>query len=89
MGELKYFHKSEGGSTATRYRKPLWWHLRGLQYTSTGYGRKIPTKWMINYNGRNYRLYCCICSNIGTTYIVVGGEWLIVSYPEDIREVRR
>lgn len=88
MSELKYLHKSEGGTTATRHRKPLRWQLQGLQYTATGYGRKIPTEWVIRYNGKNYRLYCCTYSNVGTTYIIVGGEWFIVSYPEDIREVK-
>lgn len=87
MSELKYLHKHQDYGTAIRYRKPMPHHFRGLQYTATGYGRKIPTEWMILFRGRNYRLYCCCYSNVGTCYIVVGGEWLVVSFPEDIREV--
>jgi len=25
----------------------LWWQLRGLSYTATGYGHKIPTKYKV------------------------------------------
>ena len=56
----------------------LWWQKRGLMYTSTGYGRKIPTTLMLKYNGRWHRIYCCIYSNVGTCYIVSKGEWVIV-----------
>lgn len=87
MSDLKYLHKSEGGNSVIRYYNPMTHHLKGLQYTASGYGRKIPTEWKIRFRGRNYRMYCCSYSNVGTCYIVVKGEWLIVSYPEDIREV--
>jgi len=87
VSELQYLHKQPDYTTAVRYYKPMLHHLRGLQYTATGYGRKLPTEWMIRFRGRNYRMYCCCYSNVGTCYIVVKGEWLIVSYPEDIREV--
>jgi len=50
--------------------KPLEWQKRGLMYTSTGYGKKIPTSKMLKVNNRLYRVYCCIFSNIGTCYIV-------------------
>jgi hypothetical protein len=59
--------------------RPLWWQKRGLMYTATGYGRKIPTTKMVRYNGRLYRIYCCIYSNSGTTYIVVKGNWIIIN----------
>ena len=45
------------------------WQKRGLMYTSTGYGKKIPTDKKIKYNNRWYRIYCCIFSNAGTCYI--------------------
>lgn len=48
---------------------PLPWQERGLMYTATGYGRKIPTRQMIKVNGKWRRVYCCIFSNIGTCYI--------------------
>lgn len=49
--------------------RPLWWHLRGLSFTTTGYGRRIPTTSMVNVDGRWRRVYCCIFSNSGTCYI--------------------
>jgi hypothetical protein len=61
---------------------PLWWQLKGLSYTTSGYGRKIPTSKMVRLKtGRQVwrRVYCCIYSNIGTCYIVVNGQWQIVS----------
>lgn len=56
--------------------KPLWWQLRGLSYTASGYGRKIPTSYVVRYNGRWFR-YCCIFSNSGTNYITVKGVDII------------
>lgn len=52
----------------------LWWQKRGLMYTSTGFGRKIPTTYMVKYEGRWYRVYCCIYSNSGVCYIVSKGK---------------
>jgi len=48
---------------------PLWWHQQGLSYTATGYGKRIPTRHMVRYNGKWRRVYCAIYSNIGTCYI--------------------
>ena len=59
--------------------KPLWWQERGLMYTATGYGRKIPTSKMVKYKGRWRRVYCCIFSNSGTCYIINNGQELTVS----------
>ena len=49
--------------------KRLWWQERGLRYTASGCGKKIPTEYMIKYNGRWKRVYCCIFSNAGTFFI--------------------
>lgn len=49
---------------------PLEWQKQGLQYTASGYGKKIPTEYKVKYNGRFYRVYCRIYSNSGTLYIV-------------------
>jgi hypothetical protein len=51
--------------------EPLWWQLRGLTYTRTGYGRKIPTSYMVKLPGgkRWRRVYCCQFSNAGTCYV--------------------
>lgn len=37
--------------------------------TQTGYGKAIPTRYMVKFNGRWQRVYCCIYSNSGTLYI--------------------
>ena len=47
----------------------LEWQKRGLMYTSTGYGRRIPTSYMVKHNSRWKRVYCCIYSNSGVLYI--------------------
>ena len=59
---------------------PLWWHLRGLSYTATGYGRKIPTRTMVKLPGSNRwrRVYCCCFSNSGTCYVEVPGGWHVI-----------
>lgn len=42
--------------------------------TATGYGRKIPTRHMIRYAGRWRRVYVMTFSNIGSAYVIVGGQ---------------
>jgi len=48
---------------------PLEWQKKGLSKTSTGYGKKIPTRSKVRYQGRLYRVYCDIYSNSGHCYI--------------------
>lgn len=49
--------------------KPLWWQEKGFSYTATGYGKRIPTQYMVRFNGKWRRVYCKIYSNNGTLYI--------------------
>ena len=57
-------------TTRAEYKRaPLWHHTARLQFTASGYGKRIPTEHMIKHNGRWRRVYCCIFSNIGTLYI--------------------
>jgi hypothetical protein len=58
---------------------PLPWQEKGLQYTATGYGSKIPTSRMAKVGKRWYRIYCCVYSNSGTCYIRMGGVNRIIS----------
>lgn len=53
------------------------WQKLGLSYTANGYGRKIPTCYKVKYGGRWYRIYTCIYSNAGTSYIIVNNKWVI------------
>ena len=57
---------------------PLWWQSKGLQYTATGYGSKIPTKYKMRLNKKLYRVYCSVFSNIGTLYILKNKQKIIV-----------
>lgn len=57
---------------------PLWWQVKGLQYTATGYGSKIPTKYKMRLNKKLYRIYCSVFSNIGTLYILKNKQKIIV-----------
>lgn len=54
------------------------WQKLGLSYTATGYGAKIPTRFKIYVNNRWYRIYTCIFSNVGTNYIIMQDEHIIV-----------
>lgn len=53
---------------------PLWWHKKGLMYTRSGYGRRIPTRYKVKHNNRLKRVYVCIFSNSGTAYIEQNGK---------------
>lgn len=58
---------------------PLALQLSGRQYTASGYGAKIPTAYMVKFEGRMYRVFCRIYSNAGTRFIVFRGERIIVN----------
>jgi hypothetical protein len=58
--------------------KPLWWQEKGLSYTASGYGRKIPTQYQVKDNNRWKRVYCACFSNSGTCYFLRKGEWVLV-----------
>lgn len=47
----------------------LWWQKQGLSFTASGYGKRIPTRHMVKFNGKWRRVYCHIFSNRGTLYI--------------------
>jgi len=59
---------------------PMAHHLQGLQYTRSGYGRKIPTSRMVRLPSakRWRRVYCAIFSNIGTCYVQSGSDWIVL-----------
>lgn len=60
---------------------PLPHHTMGLQYTRSGYGRRIPTETMVKLPGskRWRRVYCCIFSNSGTNYVLTrDGDWIVI-----------
>lgn len=61
--------------------EPLEWQRRGLTYTASGYGRKIPTTRMVKLPGnpRWRRVYCCIYSNIGTCYVTHKDGWIVIN----------
>lgn len=44
-------------------------HINNLSYTASGYGSKIPTRYMIKFNGRWRRVYARCYSNAATCYI--------------------
>lgn len=56
----------------------LWWQEKGLSYTASGYGRKIPTRWKIKVTNRLYRVYCYIHSNVGFLYIIKNRQEIAV-----------
>lgn len=53
-------------------RAPTWWQEKGLQYTASGYGSRIPTEFMVRVNNRWRRVYCRIFSNVGSLFIGKG-----------------
>lgn len=65
---------AKSGLTFPTREKLLPWQARGLMYTRTGYGKKIPTTKQLFILGRWRRLYCSIFSNSGVCYVIVGGQ---------------
>ena len=54
---------------------PLWWQEKGLSYTASGYGLRIPTRYKVKVRNRWRRVYACQMSNAGTCYIGRPGDW--------------
>ena len=50
-------------------RAPLEWQKAGLSFTASGYGARIPTEYMVKYNGRWRRVYAICYSNVSTLFI--------------------
>lgn len=57
---------------------PMRHHKAGLSWTASGYGSRIPTQYMIKFNGKWRRVYCRVFSNSGTCYIGKGENRMIV-----------
>lgn len=51
------------------------WQRAGLTYTATGYGNRIPSRYMVKLHGRWRRVYNCIFSNAGSLYIGAAKNW--------------
>jgi len=64
------------------YLNPLPWQERGLLYTATGYGHKIPSRYTLKLNGRMRRVYIACHSNCASSYVEVLGERYIVEMDE-------
>lgn len=61
-------------SPLSEAEKMLDWQRRGLPYTATGYGTKIPTSKVIKWtDGKVRRVYCDIYSNAGSCYCLIHG----------------
>jgi hypothetical protein len=61
----------------------LWWQDQGLSFTASGYGSRIPTRYMVRWYGKWRRVYCRIYSNVGACYIGKPSDSLIVSNIEE------
>lgn len=60
----------------------LEWQKRGLSFTATGYGSKIPTRNMvfIPKKKRCYRIYATCYSNVASFWIIVDKERYFLKY---------
>lgn len=52
----------------------LWRQEKGLSFTASGYGSKIPTSRQVYYEGRWRRVYARCYSNCATLFIVLNGK---------------
>jgi hypothetical protein len=52
----------------------LWWHKQGLQQTASGYGKKLTTKYIVNFCGKKHRVYAICFSNVACHYILCAGK---------------
>lgn len=67
------------GNTYPVINAPLWWHEQGLNYTQSGYGAKIPTRYKIRHNGKLKRIYTTCYGNASSLWVMVGGTKLFLN----------
>lgn len=53
---------------------PLWWHDKGLQQTASGYGSKLTTRYKVEFEGKQRRIYCTCFSNSGSLWFTAKGK---------------
>ena len=70
--------------------KSMWWQDAGKQYTASGYGAKIPTRYMVKVNKENRwrRVYCIIYSNCGSLYVIINKERHFFKYDTELEAMR-
>ena len=74
MSDFSLWLHRQGGSYGEDVALPwkeveLPWQRAGLSYTATGYGNKIPTRYMVRFANRWRRVYVTVWSNSGACYI--------------------
>lgn len=57
---------------------PPAWMKQGLQETASGYGKRLNSGYMIDFNGKLYRVYTTIFSNNGTCWFKTKGRKIVV-----------
>lgn len=73
-----YKGSAPGWQSLPVYEEPLKWQKKGISYTASGYGRKIPTPYVVTYKGRRRRVYACQFSNVATLYIIEKGDCHVI-----------
>jgi hypothetical protein len=61
-------------------RVPLPHHIAGRDWTASGYGRRIPSVYLVQLPGskRWRRVYVCCYSNVGTAYVDTPEGWVVI-----------
>lgn len=79
MKTVMISHPDDASDFHVAIYAPLEWQRQGLTKTASGYGTKIPTSYMLDYQGKRRRIYVDQYSNAGHTYIIVSGEKVTVN----------
>lgn len=87
--DLKVIFKNSDGSDVCKlyfadstenslFVNELAWQKRGLQQTSTGYGSKLTSRYMINFEGKLRRIYQTCYSNVASSWFTYQGKRIYV-----------
>lgn len=64
-----YLHYGKGDEPRQTVEVPVKETAAPINRSVSGYGKRIPTSYMVQVDGKWRRVYCCIYSNVGTLYI--------------------
>lgn len=56
----------------------LSWQKRGLQQTASGYGHRLVSRYMINFEGKLRRIYQTCFSNVASSWFTYKGKRIYV-----------
>lgn len=78
QSQLSTNHDTISCQKSDLVRYEPWWMKKGLTETKSGYGMRLNSGLLIDYNGRLYRIYVTTYGNAGSSWFKARGKKIYV-----------